>query len=61
MVVTSMTVKIKHNQAEITSDEVIQYVRDAVRQWSKGGHPEDPLYKLTDEDIEITKIPRKRA
>lgn len=49
-----MTMPVGSNAAQLQ-----QYIRDAIRQWAKGGDPENPLFELKDEDFTVRLIKKE--
>lgn len=37
----------------VPAAELQEYIAEAVRCWAKGGHPDDPLFDLTDDDVRV--------
>jgi hypothetical protein len=37
----------------VSAAELQDYIQEAVRCWAKGGHPDYPLFDLTDDDVRV--------
>lgn len=40
---------------EVTTNQLREYIHDAVGNWSGGGDPEDPLFDLNSDDVKVTR------
>lgn len=42
--------------ARCSKSEALEYVRQAIRAYGGGGHPDSPFFGLRDEDVEVIPV-----
>jgi hypothetical protein len=45
----------------VSAAELKDYIASAVVYWAKGGHPDDPLFDLTDDDVRVVQWREPKA